>query len=68
MIFCLYRFLEQFGRHNYVTPTSYLELISSFKTLLTSKRDEVMTQFDTIIILIMNVLGCALEEKIHSWS
>jgi len=42
---CYYRFLEQFGRHNYVTPTSYLELISSFKTLLTNKRDEVINQF-----------------------
>jgi len=28
-------------RHNYVTPTSYLELISTFKTLLGKKRSEV---------------------------
>ncbi|XP_021267492.1 dynein heavy chain 3, axonemal isoform X1 [Numida meleagris] len=28
-------------RHNYVTPTSYLELILTFKTLLISKREEV---------------------------
>ncbi|XP_010216373.1 PREDICTED: dynein heavy chain 3, axonemal [Tinamus guttatus] len=28
-------------RHNYVTPTSYLELILTFKTLLHSKRQEV---------------------------
>ncbi|NXW28891.1 DYH3 protein, partial [Phaetusa simplex] len=28
-------------RHNYVTPTSYLELILTFKTLLNSKREEV---------------------------
>uniref|UniRef100_A0A8B9BZT1 Dynein axonemal heavy chain 3 n=1 Tax=Anser brachyrhynchus TaxID=132585 RepID=A0A8B9BZT1_9AVES len=28
-------------RHNYVTPTSYLELILTFKTLLNSKRREV---------------------------
>ena len=34
------RFLEATGRHNYVTPTSYLELISAFKTLLATKRDE----------------------------
>uniref|UniRef100_A0A5F8GCZ7 Dynein axonemal heavy chain 3 n=1 Tax=Monodelphis domestica TaxID=13616 RepID=A0A5F8GCZ7_MONDO len=36
--------LEFFGtlrRHNYVTPTSYLELILTFKTLLNSKRHEV---------------------------
>lgn len=28
-------------RHNYVTPTSYLELILTFKTLLNRKRQEV---------------------------
>ena len=28
-------------RHNYVTPTSYLELILTFKTLLNKKRQEV---------------------------
>ncbi|XP_046853911.1 dynein axonemal heavy chain 7-like isoform X3 [Xenia sp. Carnegie-2017] len=35
-------YLEELGRHNYVTPTSYLELISSFKGLLNKKQDEVM--------------------------
>ena len=36
------RFFNELGRHNYVTPTSYLELISSFKSLLGSKRGEVL--------------------------
>ncbi|KAM9486845.1 dynein axonemal heavy chain 7-like [Clarias gariepinus] len=36
------RFLVELQRHNYVTPTSYLELISTFKVLLESKRAEVM--------------------------
>ncbi|XP_033097643.1 dynein heavy chain 7, axonemal-like isoform X2 [Anneissia japonica] len=36
------RFLNELDRHNYVTPTSYLELISTFKTLLNKKRAEVM--------------------------
>ncbi|KAM9486848.1 dynein axonemal heavy chain 7-like, partial [Clarias gariepinus] len=36
------RFLVELQRHNYVTPTSYLELISTFKILLESKRAEVM--------------------------
>ncbi|XP_032996859.1 dynein heavy chain 12, axonemal [Lacerta agilis] len=36
------RFLNQLGRHNYVTPTSYLELIASFQQLLTQNRDNVM--------------------------
>lgn len=32
------RFLAELGRHNYVTPTSYLELLSALKSLLESKR------------------------------
>lgn len=33
-------FLSELGRHNYVTPTSYLELISMFHTLLQTSRAE----------------------------
>uniref|UniRef100_A0A8B9LFK1 Dynein axonemal heavy chain 7 n=1 Tax=Astyanax mexicanus TaxID=7994 RepID=A0A8B9LFK1_ASTMX len=36
------RFLSELQRYNYVTPTSYLELISTFKVLLERKRAEVM--------------------------
>ncbi|XP_066544073.1 dynein axonemal heavy chain 7 isoform X2 [Amia ocellicauda] len=36
------RFHTELQRHNYVTPTSYLELISTFKTLLERRRTEVM--------------------------
>jgi len=32
------RYLNELERHNYVTPTSYLELISTYKTLLAKKR------------------------------
>ena len=35
------RFLSEMGRHYYVTPTSYLELISTFKNLLNVQRQEV---------------------------
>lgn len=35
-------FLKQLGRYNYVTPTSYLELINTFKELLDAKRKEVL--------------------------
>ncbi|XP_016404673.1 dynein heavy chain 12, axonemal [Sinocyclocheilus rhinocerous] len=38
-----HRFLSELGRHNYVTPTSYLELIAAFRLLLTQKRDTVMS-------------------------
>ena len=32
------KYLAVLQRHNYVTPTSYLELISTYKTLLSRKR------------------------------
>lgn len=32
------KYLDMLQRHNYVTPTSYLELISTYKTLLAKKR------------------------------
>lgn len=35
------RYFSELQRHNYVTPTSYLELISTYKTLLGKRRDEV---------------------------
>lgn len=35
-------FLRRSNRHNYVTPTSYLELINTFKDLLDRKRREVL--------------------------
>ena len=35
------RYFSRLRRHNYVTPTSYLELILTFKTLLNLKRSEV---------------------------
>uniref|UniRef100_A0A3B1JLH3 Dynein axonemal heavy chain 3 n=1 Tax=Astyanax mexicanus TaxID=7994 RepID=A0A3B1JLH3_ASTMX len=37
------RYYSQLRRYNYVTPTSYLELILTYKTLLTSKRAEIHT-------------------------
>lgn len=35
------RYLAELKRHYYVTPTSYLELISTFKALLQKKQAEV---------------------------
>ncbi|CAF4568450.1 unnamed protein product [Rotaria sp. Silwood1] len=42
-------FLEQLSRHNYVTPTSYLELILTFKDLLRTKRNEIQTLKDNYL-------------------
>jgi dynein heavy chain len=36
------KYFSTLRRHNYVTPTSYLELILTFKSLLREKRSEIM--------------------------
>lgn len=40
------RFELELRRHNYVTPTSYLELISTFQALITRRRKEIGEQRD----------------------
>ena len=37
------KYLSELNRHNYVTPTSYLELILTFKKLLKEKQNEIQT-------------------------
>ncbi|KAK3803952.1 hypothetical protein RRG08_059815 [Elysia crispata] len=44
------RFLHELDRHNYVTPTSYLELINTFKTLLQQKREQVMIMKNRYVV------------------
>ena len=43
ILFYSTRYYEILRRHNYVTPTSYLELILTFKKLLGAKRDDTLT-------------------------
>jgi dynein heavy chain len=43
-------FYEVLRRRNYVTPTSYLELLTSFGKLLFKKRDEIKTKRDRLQI------------------
>ena len=40
------KFMSQLKRHYYVTPTSYLELIATFKGLLNMKRAEIQNLKD----------------------
>ncbi|XP_030596674.1 dynein heavy chain 3, axonemal isoform X2 [Archocentrus centrarchus] len=44
------RYFSRLRRHNYVTPTSYLELILTFKNLLNVKRNEVNTARNRYVI------------------
>ena len=41
-----FRYFNTMRRRNYVTPTSYLELIKTFKNLLNKKRLELLTLKD----------------------
>ena len=42
LTYVCFRFYNTLGRKTYVTPTSYLELITAFKTLINKKQDETM--------------------------
>ena len=53
------RYLNEVSRYNYVTPTSYLELISTFKSLLNVKKSEVGTQKSRYEIGLKKLLSCA---------
>jgi len=44
------RYEEELQRHNYVTPTSYLELIKTFKNLLDKKRFEILSLKERYVI------------------
>lgn len=37
------RFLDELSRYNYVTPTSYLELLGIFSKLIGMKKNELVT-------------------------
>lgn len=47
---CCCRYYETMRRRNYVTPTSYLELIKTFKSLLDHKRMEILTLKNRYIV------------------
>ena len=54
------RFKDEAGRHNYVTPTSYLVLISTYKNLLDKQRTEISKMKNRYIVG-LEKLGAAAE-------
>ncbi|XP_055888364.1 dynein axonemal heavy chain 1-like isoform X4 [Biomphalaria glabrata] len=67
------RFLEEMSRHNYVTPTSYLELLSLFTQLVNSKKGELTlasarlkTGLDKILVTTVEVAKLQEELAIMS--
>nr|XP_046487754.1 dynein axonemal heavy chain 1-like [Neodiprion pinetum] len=41
-------FLQELSRHNYVTPTSYLELLSSYTVLVKQKKEDLFTRVNRL--------------------
>lgn len=56
-------FFIRLARHNYVTPTSYLELINSFKNLLQRKRENILKVIIYKIINLENMIYFQTEIK-----
>ena len=53
------RYLSEKKKYNYVTPTSYLELISTFKGLLNIKKEEVGGAKKRYEVGLAKILSCA---------
>ncbi|KAH9525061.1 Dynein heavy chain 1, axonemal, partial [Bulinus truncatus] len=68
-----HRFLEEMSRHNYVTPTSYLELLGLFTQLVSTKKGELTlasarlkTGLDKILVTTVEVARLQEELAIMS--
>lgn len=57
-------FYERLQRHTYVTPTSYLELINTFKHLLATKREEVLLAKKRYEVGLEKLLNAASEVQV----
>ena len=57
-------YLAELRRHNYVTPTSYLELLSLYKSILMDKRNDLKLQVDRLKTGLdkLNSANTAVEE------
>jgi len=52
------KYQAELGRINYVTPTSYLELIGTLKALLNKKKTEVSDERNRYVVGIDKILSC----------
>ncbi|KAL0617693.1 Dynein heavy chain 3, axonemal, partial [Plecturocebus cupreus] len=67
-------YYDKLRRHNYVTPTSYLELILTFKTLLNTKRQEVdmmrnryLTGLQKLDFAASQMKSCSVAQATVQW-
>ena len=58
------RFFDELRRHNYVTPTSYLELLSTFIKLIDERREEIGTTRRRLEIGLAKLLSTADEVEV----
>lgn len=58
------RYYDELRRYNYVTPTSYLELLSTFTKLLDEKRMEISTTKSRLEIGLDKLLSTAQEVEV----
>ena len=58
------RYLNEVRRHNYVTPTSYLELLSTLITLQGEKREEIETMRKRLEIGLDKLLSTASQVEV----
>ena len=59
-------YLATEGRHNYVTPTSYLELLTMFTSLLRKQRETVSGQKRRYEVGLEKVRPCAFPKSRHT--
>ncbi|XP_024940673.1 dynein heavy chain 1, axonemal [Cephus cinctus] len=56
-------FLVELNRHNYVTPTSYLELLSSYGDLLSKKKEELVSGISRLVTGLDKLASTEVEVK-----
>ena len=60
-----HKFLDELSRHNYVTPTSYLELLSIFSKLIGLKKTELTNSKNRTKTGLDKVGGFTPVERLH---
>ncbi|KAF5292010.1 hypothetical protein FQA39_LY14127 [Lamprigera yunnana] len=61
---CSKRMAAEMKRHNYVTPTNYLELVTGYKTMLANKRHETSTQANKLRNGLWQIDDCKEKVKV----
>ncbi len=55
------QYKNELRRYNYVTPTSYLELLTMFKQVMREKRDELRTSINRLKVGLDRLIDANIE-------